>query len=75
MLVIEAPLWSGASVLVDGRYRGRLPDDARVRLSPGTYTVTLSREGMNPVSEKVKVDEGGQQTWTPPAPSPATGGN
>jgi serine/threonine-protein kinase len=75
MLVIEAPLWSGASVLVDGKYRGRLPDDAHVRLAPGTYTVTLSREGMNPVSEKLKVDEGAQQTWTPPAPSPSTGGN
>ena len=75
LLVIEAPLWSGASVLVDGKYRGRLPDDARVSLAPGTYTVTLSREGMNPVTEKVKVDEGAQQTWTPPAPSPSTGGN
>ena len=75
MLVIEAPLWSGASVLVDGKYRGRLPDDAHVSLAPGTYTVTLSREGMNPVTEKVKVDEGAQQTWTPPAPSPSTGGN
>jgi len=74
-LVIEAPLWSGASVLVDGKYRGRLPDDARVTLAPGTYTVTLSREGMNPVTERVKVDEGAEQTWTPPAPSPSTGGN
>jgi serine/threonine-protein kinase len=75
MLVIEAPLWSGASVLVDGKYRGRLPDDARVSLAPGTYTVTLSREGMNPVTERVKVDEGAQQTWSPPPPTASTGGN
>src|SRR4029077_552724 len=75
MLVIEAPLWSGANVLVDGKYRGRLPDAARVSLPPGTYTVTLSREGMNPVTEKVQVQEGAEKSWTPPAPTAAAGGN
>ena len=74
MLVIEGPLWSGANVLVDGKYRGRLPDAARISLPPGTYTVTLSREGMNPVTERVRVDEGAEKSWTPPAPTTASGG-
>jgi len=76
MLVIEAPEWSGASVLVDGKFRGRLPDSAHLQMAPGTYTVTLSREGMNPFTEKVTVPEGAPKTWTPPAPAPAApGGN
>ncbi len=75
MLVIEAPLWSGASVLVDGKYRGRLPDASNVRLAPGTYTVTLSREGMNPVTEKVQVQQGAQKSWAPPPPSPSSPGS
>ena len=75
MLVIEAPLWSGANVLVDGKYRGRLPDSARVSLAPGTYTVTLSREGMNPVTERVEVEQGAQKTWSPPPPSPSAPGS
>ena len=75
MLVIEAPLWSGASVLVDGKYRGRLPDASKVSLAPGTYTVTLSREGMNPVTEKVQVQEGEPKSWAPPPPSPSSPGS
>ena len=74
MLVIEAPLWSGASVLVDGKYRGRLPDASKVSLAPGTYTITLSREGMNPVTEKVEVQEGASKSWAPPPPSPSSPG-
>ncbi len=71
MLVIEAPGWNGASVLVDGRFRGTLPEAAHLRLAAGTYNVTLSREGMNPVTERITVPQGSPQTWTPPPPSPA----
>jgi hypothetical protein len=74
MLVIEALGWDGASVLVDGKFKGTLPGAARLKLAAGSYTVTLSREGMNPVTEKVTVPEGAPKTWTPPPPSPAAGG-
>jgi hypothetical protein len=76
MLVIEAPGWSGANVLVDGKFRGRLPEAANLQLAPGTYTVTLSREGVEPLTQKIPVAEGAQKTWSPPPPSPAApGGN
>jgi serine/threonine protein kinase len=74
MLVIEAPGWDGASVLIDGKFKGILPGAARVKLGAGSYTVTLSREGMNPVTEKVVVPEGVPKTWTPPPPAPAAAG-
>jgi len=74
MLVIEAPGWDGASVLIDGKFKGILPGAARQKLAAGSYTVTLSREGMNPVTEKVAVPDGAPKTWTPPPPSAASGG-
>ena len=74
MLVIQAPGWAGARVLVDGKYRGSLPDAARLKLPPGTYNVTLSREGSNPVTEKIDVPEGAPKTWNAPPPSPAPAG-
>ena len=74
MLVIEAPGWDGASVLIDGKFKGVLPGAARQKLAAGSYTVTLSREGMNPVTQKVAVPDGAPMTWTPPPPSPAAGG-
>ncbi len=74
MLVIEAPGWDGASVLIDGKFKGVLPGAARHKLAAGSYTITLSREGMNPVTEKIAVPDGAPKTWTPPPPSPAAGG-
>jgi len=74
MLVIEAPGWDGASVLVDGKFKGILPGAARLKLAAGSYTVTLSREGMNPVTEKISVPDGAPKTWTPPPPSAAGAG-
>ncbi len=74
MLVIEAPGWDGASVLIDGKFKGILPGAARQKLAAGSYTVTLSREGMNPVTEKIAVPDGAPKTWTPPPPSAASGG-
>jgi serine/threonine-protein kinase len=75
MLVIDAPSWAGARLLIDGKYRGNLPDASPVRLPPGTYNVTLSREGVSPVTERIRVPEGAEKKWNPPPPSPAaTGG-
>jgi serine/threonine-protein kinase len=74
MLVIQAPGWAGARVLVDGKYRGTLPDSARLKLPPGSYSVTLSREGSSPVTEKIDVPEGSPKTWNAPPPSPAAAG-
>jgi serine/threonine protein kinase len=74
MLVIQAPGWAGARVLVDGKYRGSLPDASRLRLPPGSYSVTLSREGSSPVTEKIDVPEGSPKTWNAPPPSPAASG-
>ncbi len=74
MLVIEAPGWDGASVLVDGKFKGTLPGAARLKLAAGSYTVTLSHEGMNPVTEKISVPDGAPKTWTPPPPSAAGAG-
>jgi hypothetical protein len=74
MLVIQAPGWAGARVLVDGKYQGTLPDASRLKLSPGTYNVTLSREGSNPITEKIEVPEGSPKTWNAPPPSPAAPG-
>ncbi len=76
MLVIQAPGWAGARVLVDGKFRGTLPDAARLKLPPGSYSVTLSREGANPLTEKIDVPEGSPKTWNAAPPSPAApGGN
>jgi Protein kinase domain/PEGA domain len=74
MLLIQAPGWAGARVLVDGKYKGSLPDSARLKLPPGDYSVTLSREGSNPVTERITVPEGAPKTWNPPPPSPAAPG-
>ena len=74
MLVIEARGWAGARVLVDGKYRGTLPDASRLKIPAGTYNVTLSREGANPVTETITVPEGTPRTWSPPPPSPAGSG-
>ncbi|HEX4441071.1 MAG TPA: serine/threonine-protein kinase [Thermoanaerobaculia bacterium] len=74
MLVIEARGWAGARVLIDGKYRGTLPDASRLKIPAGTYNVTLSREGANPVTETITVPEGTPKTWSPPPPAPATGG-
>ncbi len=51
-------------MLVDGKFRGTLPDAARLKLAPGTYSVTLSREGANPLTETIDVPEGAPKTWS-----------
>ena len=68
-LVIKAPDWVGASVLIDSKFKGILSGEMRVSLSSGDHRVTLSREGVDPVTANVAVPEGGdKQVWTPHAP-------
>jgi eukaryotic-like serine/threonine-protein kinase len=74
MLVVDAPGWNGARLLVDGKYRGNLPEASPLKLPPGSYNVTLSRDGVSPVTEKIRVPPGAEKTWNPPPPSPAAPG-
>jgi len=68
-LVIKADApWQGASVIIDGKYRGSLPQAARLRLPKGTYNVTLHREGFQPATQQITIPERGEAPWTPPAP-------
>jgi len=67
-LVIKAdPSWAGASVIIGGKYKGSLPQASRLRMPRGTYSVTLHREGFQPVTQQITVPERGETPWTPPA--------
>jgi len=67
-LVINAdPSWAGASIIIDGKYRGSLPQAARLRLPKGSYNVTLHREGFQPATQQITVPERGEVPWSPPA--------
>ena len=69
-LVIRAPAWVGASVLIDSKFKGVLGAESRFQLPSGDHRITLSREGVDPVTSNVTVPEGGdKQVWTPPAPA------
>ena len=68
-IVIKADAsWAGAAVIIGGKYKGSLPQAARLRMPKGTYSVTLHKEGFQPVTEQVTVPERGESPWTPPAP-------
>ena len=68
-LVIKPdPAWAGASVIIDGKYRGSLPQASRIRLPKGGYNVTLHREGFQPATQQITIPERGEVPWTPPAP-------
>jgi hypothetical protein len=68
-LVVSAPAWEGASVLIDSKFKGVLKGESRYQLPSGDHRVTLSREGVDPVTANVTVPEGGdKKLWTPPAP-------
>jgi serine/threonine protein kinase len=69
MLVINAPEWAGANVLIDNKFRGVLVGEKRFQLKAGSYRVTLSREGANPVTEQVDIPQGASKSWTPPPPT------
>jgi hypothetical protein len=68
-LSIDAPAWSGANVLIDNKFKGVLMGEKRFQLKAGTYRVTLSREGVNPVTEQVTISQGGNTKWNPPSPT------
>jgi len=67
-LVIQAPEWAGASVLIDSKFKGVLGGESRFQLPSGDHRVTLSREGVDPVTANVFVPEGDKHIWSPPAP-------
>ena len=68
-LVINSdPQWAGAAVIIGGKYKGSLPQASRLRLPKGSYSVTLHREGFQPVTQQITVAERGDTPWTPPPP-------
>ncbi|HSS44755.1 MAG TPA: protein kinase [Thermoanaerobaculia bacterium] len=73
-LVIQAPEWVGASVLIDLKFKGILSGEKSFQLKSGSHRVTLSREGVSPYTADVIVPEGDKKTWTPPPPTPQTEG-
>jgi serine/threonine protein kinase len=68
-LVIDAPAWAGANVLIDMKFRGVLAGEKTFPLKSGPHKVTLSREGVAPITADVIVPEGDRKTWTPPPPA------
>jgi serine/threonine protein kinase len=74
-LVIKAdPQWAGAAVIIGGKYKGSLPQASKLRLPKGSYSVTLHREGFQPVTQQITVPERGDTPWTPPPPVPVEQG-
>ncbi len=67
LVVTADPSWAGASVIVDGKYRGTLPQAARLRLPKGSYNVTLHREGFQPATQQITITGRGDTPWSPPA--------
>jgi len=68
-LVVQAPAWTGAAVLVDSKFQGVLTREMSIPLASGTHKVTLSRDGLNPYTAEVTIPEGEKKTWTPPPPT------
>jgi hypothetical protein len=67
-IVINADAsWAGAAVIIGGKYKGSLPQAARLRMPKGSYSVTLHREGFQPVTQQITVSERGESPWSPPA--------
>jgi len=70
-----APDRSAREQLLISTAADRAAERLNLKIPAGTYKVTLSREGSNPVTETITVPEGTPRTWAPPPPSPAgTGG-
>lgn len=62
---------SGATVLVDGRARGRTP--LSLQLEPGSHRVEVRKEGYRPHTATVRLRGQGQERLSPTlAPSPGT---
>ena len=74
-LVIKADReWAGAAVIIGGKYKGSLPQASKLRLPKGSYSVTLHREGFQPVTQQITVAGRGDTPWTPPPPVPVEQG-
>ncbi|WP_129579136.1 MULTISPECIES: PEGA domain-containing protein [Sorangium] len=57
-LVLRGDVPAGASLLVDDRFRGRLPLDKPLRLSVGSRAVRVEKEGFAPITRTVEVQGG-----------------
>ena len=68
-LTISAPAWNGATVLVDSKFQGVLSGPLDLPLSAGTHKITLSRDGLHPITADVEIPQGEKKTWTPPPPA------
>jgi serine/threonine-protein kinase len=68
-LVINAPAWAGANVLVDSKFKGILIGEKSFQVTAGPHRVTLSREGVTTYTGDVTVSEGEKKSFTPPAPA------
>lgn len=67
-LVINAPAWTGANILIDGKFKGVLVGEKTFQLKSGSHKVTLSREGVNPYVADVTVPEGDKTSLNPSPP-------
>jgi hypothetical protein len=54
-LVVAGDAPAGATLLVDGRARGKLPLTAPLRLSAGSHAVQVDKEGFDPITATVEV--------------------
>jgi hypothetical protein len=68
-IVVNAPAWAGANVLIDSKFKGILIGEKSFQVTAGPHRVTLSREGVNPYTGEVTVSEGEKKTLTPTAPT------
>ena len=68
-LVIRAPSWAGANVLIDSKFKGVLIGEKSFQVPSGSHKLTLSREGVAPYTTDVTVSEGEKKTVTPPEPT------
>jgi hypothetical protein len=74
-IVINAPAWAGANVLIDSKFKGILIGEKSFQVTAGSHSVTLSREGVNPHTGNISVSEGEKKTLTPPAPTSSQEGS
>ncbi len=69
IIVINSPVWAGANVLIDSKFKGILIGEKSFPVPVGSHRVTLSREGVNPYTGDVAVSDGERKTFSPPAPT------
>jgi serine/threonine-protein kinase len=68
-LVINAPAWAGANVLIDSKFKGILIGEKSFQVTAGSHRVTLSREGVTTYTGDVTVSEGEKKSFAAPAPT------